>query len=260
MWLLTLTMPVGLVMVMLVVSIGLAVWYGGRKVLVGVLVVTLVGLYLMSTPAVGRWLTLNMMTLVPNTATYKPADADALVVLTAGSYWAGGKVGWLPRPEGVHRVASAYALRAEIFEQTGKKLPLVVSGGYAMGPKNPSEARTVMDFFARLDTDLSPTEVEEASVDTYTSATELAKLMQTRGWQRVVLMTGESHMARSLGSYQQVFAGTGLDVLGVPAKGLWGPFGWLGWVPSVKGLQVTTDAFYDGMGLVEYWWRGRVRL
>lgn len=216
-----------------------------------------VALYGASLPWVGWELSQALVRLAMDDET-KGLDvrqSDALVVLTAGNYFSGGGGGWMPRPEGVHRLNTA--LRVE--NTLGKAIPLVVSGGFTNGHKLPSEAGVLLDFYKAVGVrGVNNALVEDVSTDTYGSALEVARMAKDKGWKQVGLVTGDTHMARSLGSYRAVLGPLGVKVVPVLAKGLWGPFGSLGFLPSVKGLLATTDAVYDGLGYFYYKMGGRL--
>lgn len=249
----TLLLPVGVVLVLLAVGLWLACQQRLRRgVLIGVLGAALVSGYLLATPVVGRALTLGLMQLVHNDPNADPAMAHVIVVLTGGMYWAGETVGWMPRPESVHRLAVGY----EIQRMLGLRVPVVVSGGHTFGVQNPSEARVAADFFARHRSELVPTELEEVSTDTYESALQLAPALARREAREVILVTGEAHLARSMAVYRA----RGVNVLGVPALGLWEPVGVRGWLPSIEGLYLSTGAVYEWLGLVEYLVTGKIKI
>lgn len=250
-------LPLGLTLALMAAALA-ALWrprayaHGGRALAGTLLALALAVGYVSSTPVVGRALTLGLMRMAQNTPDADPNAAQAIIVLTSGMYWAGKDVGWMPSPGSMHRMAVAY----EIQRMLGGRVSVIVSGGHTHGFNAPSEARVVADFFARNRSEVVPTELEEVSTNTYESAMQLAPILAKRAAQHVILVTGEAHLARAMAVYRA----RGVDVLGIPALGLWDEGGVEGWLPSAEGLMLTTDAVYEWLGLAEYLVGGKMKL
>lgn len=250
----TLLLPLGLVLVLL----GRALWVmwrghwhvktGGRGI-VALVAGAFVLLYLASTPLVGRALTLLLMAPVAGPQMENPQEADAVIVLTAGMINA-GPVGWVPKPESIHRLAVGY----EVQRMVNLRMPVIVSGGHTAGIGNPSEAVVAADFFTRNRSELTPTEVEEVSTNTYESALQLAPILKKRGASHVFLVTDEAHMLRALATYRA----HGVNAVPFPAMALPHELGIKAFLPSVYGLGMTTDALYELVGITVYLAVGRI--
>lgn len=253
----TLFLPLGLILFSI---LGLAVfawrrrYQGGLRggVGAGLLLGIFICGYLMATPMMGRAIGMLLFEQVKGRELSNPSDVNAIVVLTAGMLNAGPAVGWIPKPESWLRLAVAYDLQRMI----DIRLPVIVSGGYTMGVKAPSEARVVADFFARHRTEITPTELEEISTDTYESALQLAPVLVKRETRNVLLVTSDVHMLRALAT----FRARGIDAIPAPAMTLPQNIGIKAYLPSVYGLGITTDALYEVYALLAYLLSGKINM
>ncbi|MEO1368199.1 MAG: YdcF family protein [Acidobacteriota bacterium] len=204
------------------------------------LAASLVALWLTSTP----WLGLALLRRLER---HPPLDLDAfearsgrdaLVVLDAGRYVRPGGDGDV-KPETLERLRHAAALH----RRTG--LPILAAGDGA-GP--------LMATVLREDFGVETRWLEVTSRTTQENADLAAELLTSEGIDRAVLVTHAWHMRRAVAS----FARTPLGPPGVVAA----PFGFAGpdrqelrllmLVPSAGGLQSTTRALHEWIGLVWY--------
>ncbi len=246
----SLLLPIGMVLALLAAS----VWVGSRRrpsrhLLIGLPLAAFVLLYVTSTPLFGRALSLVLVNHTYGRVLEDPAQANAIVVLTGGMMNA-GEVGWLPMPVSIQRLAVAYELQRLV----NLRMPVIVSGGHTAGVQNPSEAAVTASFFARHRTELTPTELEESSTDTYESALQLAPVLARREARTVFLVTSDIHMPRALAT----FRARGIDAVPFPAIALPGALGLRAVLPSVYGLKMTTEALYEMYGIVSYLVTGKI--
>ena len=246
----TLLLPLGLALLLLAG----ALWALHRRPLPRGKVVALAGaafavLYAFSTPAVGRGLSLALFDMVDSRALDDPTRADAIVVLT-GNMVNAGPVGWLPTVDTYQRLAVAY----ELQRMVNLRLPVIVSGGHTHGVQAPSEASVAAGFFANNRPEITPTELEEASTDTYESAMQLAPVLAKREAHNVFLVTSDVHMLRALATYRA----RGIDPIAFPSLSLSGPVGIAGLLPSVAGLKASSDALYEYYGIIAYLVTGKI--
>ena len=253
----TMLMPSGLVITGLVILMAI-IWRrrhvafaGYANWLIGWLGTLALLAYVLSTPWFGLMLSHTLSGMVQGRELQDPSDADAIIVLTAGM-WDAGPVGWIPRPEGIHRLAVAYELQRMI----NLRMPVIVSGGHTKGGQNPSEAKVTASFFARQRTELTPTELEEASTDTYESAMQLAPVLAKRGATNVLLVTSDVHMLRALAT----FRARGIDAIPAPALNLPQHMGARALLPSAYGVMFTADALYEILGIIGYIVTGKISL
>lgn len=252
-----LLMPTGLVLTGLVL-LAVTIWRrrhvafaGYANWLVGWLACIFVVGYVTATPWFGLLLTNALANSVHGRELNDPQDADGIVVLTGGMINA-GPVGWLPKPDGIQRLAVGYELQRMI----NLRLPVIVSGGHTKGVQNPSEANVTASFFARQRTEVTPTELEEVSSDTYESAMQLAPVLSKRGLKNVLLVTSDAHMLRALAT----FRARGIDAIPAPAINTPVGMGVKMVLPSAYGITMTSDALYEIFGIAGYLLTGKISL
>ena len=253
--LVTLLMPTGLVLVLISVLASI-IWRrryvafaGYANWLVGWLAAIFVVAYITATPWFGLALSSALSSQVEGRVLDDPQDADAIVVLTGGMLNA-GPVGWIPKADSIHRLAVGYELQRMI----NLRLPVIVSGGHTKGVKNPSEANVTASFFARQRTEVTPTELEEVSTDTYESAMQLAPVLGKRGVRNVLLVTDEVHMLRALATYRA----RGIDAIPAPALSLPTELGVRMYLPSAHGVGLVSDSLYEIIGIMAYLVSGKI--
>ncbi len=251
----TLFLPTGLVLSALAIMMW-SIWRrrhvafaGYANWLVGWLSCIFVLAYITATPWFGLTLSSMLVNSVEGRVLEDPSDADAIVVLTGGMLNA-GPVGWIPRAEGIHRLAVGYELQRMI----NLRLPVIVSGGHTKGVQNPSEANVTASFFARQRTEVTPTELEEVSTDTYESAMQLAPVLTKRGVRNVLLVTADVHMLRALAT----FRARGIDAIPAPALSVPTELGIRTILPSAYGITLTSEAIYEIFGIVGYLVSGKI--
>jgi uncharacterized SAM-binding protein YcdF (DUF218 family) len=233
----TLLLPTGLVLVGIAVALWL-LWRRprGRGAVLAVLCATFVIGYLLATPLVGRALGLMLASHIQARQLGTEDTPDAIVVLTAGIFDSGA-MGWLPRAETIQRVAVAYETQRRI----NLRLPVIISGGHTEGVQNPSEAKVAADFFSKNRSEITPTELEETSTNTYESALQLAPALNRRGAKNVLLVTSDIHMLRALA----IFRAHGIDAIPLPAMSIPHHLGVVAFLPSIRGLILSTSALYE---------------
>lgn len=245
----TLLFPPGIYLVL----IGLALFFLMRKrpKRAGtLLLVALVVGWVFSTQSFGRFLSLALVSNINGPQLADPAQTDMIVALTGGIYNAGQQIGWLPETETYRRVAVAYAVQNGI----GSRIPVLISGGHTAGLQNPAEATVVADYFKRNSAQLTPTLTETASTDTYESSLQVAAIAGKREAQVLVLVTSELHMPRALAVYRA----RGINAVPFPVIVLpRGSLGIKGYLPTWKGVRLTSHALYEYFGILSYWLSGK---
>jgi uncharacterized SAM-binding protein YcdF (DUF218 family) len=94
--------------------------------------------------------------------------------------------------------------------------------------------------------------VESRSRNTHENATYVAPLLRSLAIERVVLVTSETHMRRSLGAFRAV----GVNAIPAVARGPEWPFRWYEWLPSADGLERSGAVAHELGGIPYYWLRG----
>ncbi|MBI1308706.1 MAG: hypothetical protein GC129_02460 [Proteobacteria bacterium] len=254
----TLFLPFGLLLLGIVTA-AVMVWRGRERGIYGslrrgassmVLLLLFVFGWLAATPAVGSGIEAMLFNQVEGRVLGEGQNVDAIVVLTAGILNAGPGQGWMPKPESIHRLAVAYELQRKV----GLRVPVIVSGGFTHGVRAPSEARAVAQFFADIRSEVTPTELEEVSTDSYESALQLAPVLAKRGAKNVLLVTSDVHMLRALAT----FRARGVDAIPMPVMNIPYDSGVRYYLPSVYGLGITTDALYEVYALAFYLLTGKI--
>ncbi len=197
-----------------------------------------------STTAFGRLVSTILISQISGPEITDTKNTDLIIVLTGGMDYA-GDIGWLPRKESHRRASVAYELQAQI----GSRVPILFSGGKTEGLFNPSEAEVVRSQFDRQRAQLTPTLLEESSTNTYESALQCASIAHQRLARKVFLVTSEVHMLRALA----VFRGRGMDPIPFPVISIpRGPLKLKDFLPSRKGVELTSKAMYEIYGILEY--------
>jgi uncharacterized SAM-binding protein YcdF (DUF218 family) len=224
---------------------------GRRRLAAGCFVVSVLALWALSTPRIADALVAGLeRTYLPA----RPADlpqADAIVLL-------GGALG-APLPprlapdlsEGADRVLHA----ARLF-RAGRAPLLVASGGNPphLGAEAP-EGADMADLLVEWGVPREAIVTEGASLDTHENAVETARLLETRGARRILLVTSALHMPRAAAAFRQ----TGLEV--VPAPTDYQAVDareatLLDWLPDADALERSRNALKEHLGRLWYRLRG----
>lgn len=235
-------LPPGITILLLL--IGIYFLYKKRKSAKTILLFTLIVGWVSSTSAFGRLVSTTLISQISGPAFVDTQDTDMIIVLTGGMDYA-GDIGWLPKMESHRRASVAYELQTQI----GSRIPILFSGGKTEGLFNPSEAEVIRAQFDRQRAQLTPTLLEESSTNTYESAIQCASIINQRMARKVFLVTSEVHMLRALA----VFRGRGMDPIPFPVLSLpRGPLKLKDFMPTAQGVELTSKAFYEIYGIIEY--------
>ncbi|MBI1362648.1 MAG: hypothetical protein GC134_01575 [Proteobacteria bacterium] len=237
----------------LFLSVGALYWWRrrperARKVLVAAI---LLG-WMMSTEAVGRFMSTALIAQVRGTSIENAKNVDLILVLSGGMEYV-GKTGWIPTRDSYQRIMVGY----QVQQNVGSRTPILISGGKTHGPRYPSEASVCRDTIDRNHAELTPIWLEESSLNTYESALESARIIREKNVRTVLLVTSEVHMLRALAA----FRGRGIDPVPFPVFVLErGPLSVQDFLPSWRGVELTGKAVYEILGIAGYYASGYVRL
>lgn len=207
--------------------------------------------WVFSTPAMGRVLSTTIISNVKAPRHIVPENVDAIIVLTGGMQYV-GNAGWLPSAESYQRAMVAYDIQARV----NSRVPIIISGGKTAGVQYPSEAQVVSDLINRHKAQITPTMLEENSLNTYENAQEVARIVRDRGAETVFLVTSELHMLRALAA----FRARGLDPMPIPVFTInRGKLGFSDFMPTMAGAKENHAAMYELLGLARYLMAGYVR-
>jgi len=222
-----------------------------RWVFFGSLIVfsSVAALLVLSLPYTGQELMRGLESRFPPLDLAQPPEAGsapgAIVVLGGGRYTDAPEFG---AHDSVNRV-TLERLRYAAYLHRATGLPILVSGGKPYGEQT-SEAELMQAALAR-DFQVQAKWVEGKSATTYENAEFSKAILSAAGIRRVYLVTQAWHMPRAVWSFET------LGVSTIPA-----PMGFatlnkseretLGYFPSAQGLQLSSTALRERIGLIWY--------
>ncbi len=185
------------------------------------------------------------------------ADAEsrstAIVLLGSGSHTAHGfhqRLGLLD-PAGASRVLEA----ARLYHQLGSPW-IISSGGVAPGFEIETSGATMRHTLLQLGVPDDRILLETTSQTTRDEAVLVGPMLRALHADRVILVTSETHMRRSLGA----FRASGIDAVPAMAKDpLQYQSRWKSIVPTREGLEFSGATAHEYVGLVYYFARGWLR-
>jgi uncharacterized SAM-binding protein YcdF (DUF218 family) len=128
---------------------------------------------------------------------------------------------------------------------------VLISGGPpGPGPGQGSEAALLAGKLRAWGVPAGQIVLEEQSLNTRENATETARIVASRGWSRLLLVTSAVHMERALGCFRKV--GLRPDALPVDFRGGESE----SWLPRAGPLRDSTAALRELAGRVVYRWLG----
>lgn len=239
-----LVLPPGGNIVLAVAALGL--WRRLRAVAVILMTISLVTLYLFSTPKLSDFLFESVESVHPRLPGAALAEnVGAIVVLAGGrntnAREYGGETVSLPS-----LVRLRYAARLQ--RETG--LPLLVSGGRVYGIETTSESALMKDVLEK-ELYASVRWLEERSRTTAENAAYSAELLRKENIPAIVLITEAAHMPRSVEAFEK----QGITVHAAPTghrSGRGEQVGILGWLPSSSALDKSRIALHELLGRAWY--------
>ena len=212
--------------------------------------VSLAGLAILSTPAVVHlaWLSLETYAAPLDN---RPADAQAIVIFTAGSFPPEGR---RTRAE-LNEYSLHRALQGAALYSPGT-LVLVSGGKVHDETPGPSEAAVMGEFLTKLGVQSPDLVLEEESRTTYENALKSAEWLQARGIKRVVLVADAVAMARAAGCLRA----QKIEVYPAPCHIRAACIRWslYSFLPSVDTARDFEEVWHEWLGLAWYGLRGRI--
>ncbi len=185
------------------------------------------------------------------TAAEAPHGTTALVVLGARTYTVGG---WEDSATLMSDVEAARVLEAWRVFRLIRPAVVITSGG----PPTPDDRSrpsglNIHDELVRLGIPDAQIIVDIASHDTHDSAVVIPPILRTKGIEHLVLVTSDTHMRRSLGT----FRAQGWNAVPAIAPDPNVERDWYDrLLPSPYGLDLSQQVTHEFVGLPYYWLRG----
>ena len=182
-----------------------------------------------------------------------PEGTQAIVVLAGGLRPASR---YQPRPALTDDSLVRCLHAAELYRASGP-CPIVLSGGVVRPEDGPeSLAELMREFMIEHGVTGDDLIVEDRSTTTYENAAECRKLLEKRGATRIALVTEAFHMRRAAGCFDK----QGFDVTPAPCHYRASRYenALTTYLPSpgaARGFQMVA---HEWLGLVWYWWHGRI--
>jgi uncharacterized SAM-binding protein YcdF (DUF218 family) len=180
--------------------------------------------------------------------TFKPGSTyDAVIVLGGGIIdgEASSRSGQLELSEPVERILCA----AELLKSGQARMVLLSAGGLLYRqPGAPSEAERLAVWLGEQGIDADRIVVEGRSRNTHENAVESARIVNARGWKKLLLVTSAWHAPRALASFRA--AGLEPDVLPVDHRATDGSYE--GFMPRADALAVSTAMLRELVGRAVY--------
>lgn len=242
-----LLMPPGIVVILALIGLLLLPrWRLAGGALVGL---SVAALFILSLPVTGIALLSrleNEVAALPTPDAALRDRADAIVVL------GGGRDTAAPEYRGdTVNAATLERLRYAARLQRATGLPLLVTGGSVFG--EPTSEADLMQQAMLEDFQLQPAWVEGRSRTTYENAVYARAILEAAGITRIYLITHAWHMPRARWAFRQA----GLEVHMAPTSfsASYAAGGVLDWLPTARGLLLSSRAIHEQLGLVWYRWR-----
>lgn len=239
--------PPGLIL--LLAAAGLLLQIRWPSIGTGIIAAAFLTLLVLSLPITGHQLTAALEAdirplpgLTPETAR---RQAQAIVVLGGGRAAAAAEYGG----DTVNSL-TLERLRYAVRLHRATKLPILVSGGAPFGEKI-TEAELMRQTLEQ-DFQVRAKWVEDHSRTTFENAAYTKAMLAGAGIQRVFVVTHSWHAPRARWAFQHV----GLDATIAPTLlTQWTADGVLDYVPSARGLSLTSRAMSEWLGLRWYQYR-----
>lgn len=180
-------------------------------------------------------------------------NADAVLMLGGAVGYTRREVTWFGLGEASDRMLAS----AEMVRR-GHARVLVLSGStYVWEGQRRPDAELVAGWLRSWKLPAAETIVLPAAVNTHDEAVNMAALLRTRGWRRVVLVSSAYHLRRSVAVFRKAgveVTPLGCDFLGLAALDSPDP----GWriVPRPDVARLFRIWLHEQLGLLWYWWKG----
>lgn len=200
-----------------------------------------------SLPISSMWLGGHLENQYDYLAAQHMPTADAIVVL--GGHTANNKVNWFDSNSSLTR--SRIQRGAELYQ--AQRAPLILVSGAALD-RGTSEAQLMARYLRQQHIDENAIALEEHSFTTKENAIFSAKILQEKGWHRILLVTSALHMPRAVAAFEK----ENLEVIAAPVAPQITPkdTNWLAlWQPNLQVMNASRSIIKEYAGLFVYWIR-----
>jgi uncharacterized SAM-binding protein YcdF (DUF218 family) len=196
---------------------------------------------------VNRMLAIGYHQFLPDSL---PSGKTAIVLLGGGDQFIQG---WTEGLTVTTRVEAERVLEAARVFRLIAPAWLISSGGKPL-PTDIGEpsSTTMRDELVALGVPRDRILLETRSRNTHDEAVLIAPMLKSLAIDRVVLVTSETHMRRSVGA----FRAAGVDAIPAVARGWDPPSRWGEWLPNWEGLEDSRVVAHEVGGIAYYWLRG----
>ncbi|OAA27579.1 hypothetical protein AT15_05010 [Kosmotoga arenicorallina S304] len=242
--------PPGIIIVILLVAglISLKRASGSyQKTLAYIVVLTTLFLYLLST-GIGTILYVKPLEQAYSTPSLDLLqDHDAIVVLGGGIVLGNEEVELGPHT--LKRLLKGF----ELYKKFGK--PIVLTGGSPLGRDSLTEAEVMAKVLKEWGVEDKDIIIDKSARTTAENAFEVSKILHTKNWNRVILVTSAVHMKRAVNAFQR----NGIVVTPYPMDYLYdyAPLSWVDFLPGKDPLEANLMGIHEFIGQI--WYRIRSR-
>ncbi|MEK6248240.1 MAG: YdcF family protein, partial [Planctomycetales bacterium] len=183
----------------------------------------------------------------------RPAEADAIVVLSAG----------IRPPNEIRQVAvlsesGVYrCIKAAQLYHSGAPCKVVLTGG-RVDPNRlgPTLADAMSDLMVELGVNRKDLILETHSQSTYENAVKSAELLKQQGIKSIALVTDATHLSRSVRCFEK----QGLLVKGCGCQYRATSFQWklFNFLPAAGAARYNQAVVHEWLGIVWYWIHDRI--
>jgi len=219
---------------------------GWRRLGAVLLAVAVGWLWIWSMPVFSGKIRYSLEKKYPPVAVEELESADAIVVLGGGSDSC-----IPPRLYPEVNAAGDRILHAARLYKAGKAPYIIPSGGrgFSTPDATATEAEAIRSILQQLGVPESAIIIEDASRNTQENALFTKRILEDRGFKKILLVTSALHMPRALAEFESVCpeiypASTDFEI--VFGKG---PI-LFGWLPDARALEASTRAFKEIVGAV----------
>ena len=239
--------PLNLVLVLLILSLFLLV-RRKHKLPILTLFLAVSILLLSSSPLSTHLYRRHEQQYLPKMISQLPT-VDAIVML-------GGDVGLPLFPRVLSEIRGNRALHTLRLYQAGKAKLIFISGGNAFPQQEVhAESTYIAALLKQWGVSVDSIIVESKSRNTHENAKEINKLMEIRGFDKVLLVTSAFHMPRALATFRTV----GIDAIPAPSDYSVVDYSKpiiLDWIPSISNLGKLQAVIREKLGILVYRYRG----